>query len=133
MYGNQGLYMSIAECVASDDGPPPHAHSDTQETFIVLDGTFDIMTGLRNEVKVPAQSLDMISMPKTVMRAFKNTTGQVARLLVIIQGPNKMQDNVSFAEEIGEEFVERFGPEIIDKYKTIKMTFDARERLQALA
>lgn len=133
MYGNQGLYMSIAECVASDDGPPPHAHSDTQETFIVLDGTFDIMTGLRNEVKVPAQSLDMISMPKTVMRAFKNTTGRVARLLVIIQGPNKMQDNVSFAEEIGEEFVERFGPEIIDKYKTIKMTFDARERLQALA
>ena len=42
-----------------------------------------------------------------------------------------MHDNVSFAEEIGDEFVERFGPEIIDKYKSIKMTFDARERLTA--
>jgi hypothetical protein len=57
----------------------------------------------------------------------------VARLLVIIQGPNKMHDNVSFAEEIGEEFAQRFGPEIIEKYKTIKMTFDARERLSAEA
>lgn len=131
MYGNQGLYISIAECVAGDDGPPPHAHSDTQETFVVLDGTFDIMTGLKNEVGIKASTMDMVSVPKGVMRAFRNTTGRVARLLVIIQGPQKMHDNVSFAEEIGDEFVERFGPEIIDKYKSIKMTFDAKERLTA--
>jgi len=110
MYGNQGLYISIAECVASDDGPPSHAHSDTQETFVVLDGTFDVMTGIHNEITLPAKSLDLVSIPKGVMRTFKNTTGKVARLLVIIQGPNKMHDNVSFAEEIGEEFAQRFGP-----------------------
>lgn len=129
MYGHQGLYISIAECTAGDDGPPPHAHSDTQESFYVLDGSFDICTGLDNESSVALRSNDLIAVPNKVMRSFRNTSGKPARLLVIIQGPDRMQDTVSFSRVIGEEFKQRFGEEIIGKYADIRMTFDAEERL----
>lgn len=128
MYGNQGLYMSIAECKAGTDGPPPHAHSDTQESFYVLDGTFDMFTGFENESVVKVQPHDLIAMPNKVMRTFANTTGRPARLLVIIQGPDRMSDTVSFSRDIGEDFKERFGDDIIEAYSKIRMTFDAEER-----
>lgn len=128
MYGNQGLYISIAECKAGTDGPPPHAHSDTQESFYVLDGTFDMFTGFGNESVVKVKPDDLIAMPNKVMRTFANTTGRPARLLVIIQGPDRMSDTVSFSRDIGEDFKKRFGDEIIEKYSNIRMTFDAEER-----
>ncbi|MDH1256031.1 cupin domain-containing protein, partial [Comamonas thiooxydans] len=131
MYGNQGLYISIAECAPGDDGPPPHAHSDTQENFLVLSGDWDIYSGLDNEFAVKAKSGDVIAMPNKVMRAFRNLGAQPAQLLVIIQGPDRMSDTVSFSSKIGEELVRRFGPEIIDSYAKIRMTFDAEARLQA--
>ena len=129
MYGNQGLYVSIAECKAGDDGPPPHAHSDTQESFYVLDGSFDICTGLDNESVVRLNANDLIAVPNKVMRTFRNTSGKPVRLLVIIQGPDRMQDTVSFSSSIGQEFRERFGEDIIAKYAEVRMTFDAEERL----
>ncbi|CAN7733423.1 cupin domain-containing protein [Variovorax sp. LjRoot130] len=131
MYGTQGLYISIAECTAGDDGPPPHAHSDTQESFYVLDGNFDICTGFDNESMVPARPNDLFAVPNKVMRTFRNTSGKPARLLVIIQGPDRMQDTVSFSRSIGEEFKTRFGEDIISKYADVRMTFDAEERLGA--
>lgn len=131
MYGNQGLYISIAECRAGTDGPPPHAHSDTQESFYVLDGTFDMCTGFENESVVKVQPDDLIAMPNKVMRTFCNTTGRPARLLVIIQGPDRMSDTVSFSREIGQDFEKRFGKETIEAYSKIRMTFDAEERVGA--
>jgi mannose-6-phosphate isomerase-like protein (cupin superfamily) len=131
MYGNQGLYISIAECSAGDDGPPPHAHSDTQESFYVLDGSFDICTGFDNESVVEAKVGDLMAMPRKVMRTFRNTSGKPARLLVIIQGPDRMQDTVSYSKRIGDDFVRRFGADILPKYAEIRMTFDAEERLGA--
>lgn len=128
MYGNQGLYISIAECKAGTDGPPPHAHSDTQESFYVLDGTFDMCTGFENESVVKVKPDDLIAMPNKVMRTFSNTTGRPARLLVIIQGPDRMSDTVSFSREIGQDFEKRFGKEIIEAYSKVRMTFDAEER-----
>jgi len=129
MYGNQGLYVSIAECKASEDGPPSHAHSDTQESFYVLDGSFDICTGLDNESVVRLNANDLIAVPNKVMRTFRNTSGKPARLLVIIQGPDRMQDTVSYSSSIGQELRECFGEDIIAKYAEVRMTFDAEERL----
>jgi len=131
MYGHQGLYLSIAECTAGDDGPPPHAHSDTQESFYVLDGGFDFCTGFDNEAVVQGRPHDLMAVPPKVMRTFRNTSGRPARLLVIIQGPDRMNDTVSFSRRIGEDFERRFGREAIEAYARIRMTFDAEERLGA--
>lgn len=131
MYGPQGLYLSIAKCVGGDDGPPPHAHSDTQETFFVLDGDWEFATGFDNEARVSTKPYDAVAMPTRVMRSFKNKGDDPAHLFVIIQGPEKMNDTVSFASHIGEEVARRFGQETIEAYSRIKMTFDAEARLNA--
>lgn len=80
---------------------------------------------------VPARPNDLFAVPNKVMRTFRNTSGKPARLLVIIQGPDRMQDTVSFSRSIGEEFKTRFGEDIISKYADVRMTFDAEERLGA--
>lgn len=131
MYGYQGLYISIAECAPGDDGPPPHAHSDTQESFLVLDGEWDISTGFESEYSVLAKPFDIAAMPNKVMRTFRNRSDKPSRLLVIIQGPDRMNDTVSFSRKIGAEIENRFGKETIEAYERIRMTFDAEERLGA--
>ena len=127
IYGNQGLYMSIAECKTGTDGPPPHAHLDTQETFFVLEGEFDICTGFDNESVIQVKPRDIITVPRKVMRTFRSIGNGPARLLVIIQGPDRMQDVVVFSRKIGEDFLHRFGPEAIAHYEKIRMTFDAED------
>lgn len=131
IYGHQGLYISIAECRAGDDNPPPHAHSDTQESFFVMDGSFEICTGFDAENVISVKAGDIVAVPPGVMRTFRNTTGVPARLFVIIQGPDRMSDTVSFSRRVGEDFERRFGRETIEAYSKIRMTFDAEERLGA--
>jgi uncharacterized RmlC-like cupin family protein len=131
IYGNQGLYMSIAECRSGDDAPPAHAHSDTQESFFFLDGTFEVYTGFDNESAVAVGPGDLVSVPKGVMRTFRNTTGKPARLLAIIQGPDRMRDAVSYSRRFGAEFKRRFGREAIEHVERIGMTFDAEDRMGA--
>jgi len=133
MYGNQGLYIALAECRSGKDNPPPHAHWDTQENFFVLDGTFEIYTGFDNESAISAVPGDLVAMPKQVMRTFRNTTGRPARMIAIIQGPDRMRDVVSFSRRIGADFERRFGPETLEAYKQIGMVFDAEDRLGAEA
>lgn len=129
IYGFQGLYMSIAECRTGDDAPPAHAHSDTQESFFILDGHFEVYTGFENESAISLGPGDVIGIPKQVMRTFRNMSGRPARLLAIIQGPDRMKDGVSYSRRVGAEFERRFGAATIDAYRKIGMTFDAEERL----
>lgn len=131
IYGNPGLYMSIAECRSGNDHPPAHAHWDTQESFFILDGTFEIYTGFDNESSVSVGPGDLVAIPPRVMRTFHNTTGRPARILAIIQGSEAMSDAVSYSRKLGAEFTRRFGPETLEAYRQIGMTFDAEERLQA--
>ncbi len=129
IYGNQGLYMSLAECRTGDDAPPAHAHSDTQESFFILDGTFEVYTGFDSESAVSVGPGDLIAIPKQLMRTFKNTTGKPARILAIIQGPDRMRDFVAYSQRVGADLERRFGADVIEHYKGIGMTFDAEERL----
>lgn len=131
IYGKQGLYMAIGECRSGDDGPPAHAHWDTQESFFVLDGTFEIYTGFDNESAVQVGPGDLVAVPKQVMRTFRNTTGRPARMIAIIQGPERMRDAVSYSQRLGAEFARRFGAEAIEAYRALGMSFDAEERLGA--
>ena len=130
MNGLPGLYLSIARCAGgAQDGPPPHAHTDTQETFFVLDGEWDISSGFNNENTVTAKPFDIIPMPSNVMRAFQNRSDRAANLFVIIQGKDKMSDTILFSDHYGEVVRDRFGEQTIDAYRKINMQFNAEERL----
>ena len=122
--GMPGLALAIAECEPGD-GPLPHAHFDTQETFFVLDGKWDITTGFEDELALAAKPYDLVAMPDKVMRAFKNTGNEKARLFVMIQGQQKMSDLIAYSPDAGAEIERRHGRETVDAFKRINITFDA--------
>jgi mannose-6-phosphate isomerase-like protein (cupin superfamily) len=122
--GLPGLYMAIAECTPSD-GPLPHAHYDSQESFFVLDGDWDITWGYEDEFRIPVKPYDLVAMPDQVMRSFKNTGKNKGWLFVIIQGQEKMSDIVAYSPEVGKIVEERYGADVIHAYQKVNITFDA--------
>jgi len=122
--GLPGLYVAIAECVP-DDGPLPHAHFDTQESFFVLDGEWDVSWGFEDEFRIPLRAFDLVGVPTGAMRAFRNTGKKTARLFVIIQGQERMSDTVVYSPEVGEEVRQRFGPDVVEAFRKVNITFDA--------
>lgn len=123
--GLPGLYVAIAECVPGD-GPLPHAHFDTQESFFVLDGEWDVSWGFDDAFRIPLRAFDLVGVPAGVMRAFRNTGKETARLFVIIQGQERMSDTVVYAPDVGEEVRKRFGPEVVEAFRKVNITFDAQ-------
>ena len=124
--GMPGLYSSIAECVP-DDGPLPHAHFDTQESFFVLDGEWDITWGYNDEFKIEAKPFDLVAMPTGAMRSFRNSGKETARLFVIIQGEEKMSDLVVYTPAVGEEIRKRYGEEVVQAFNKVNIAFDAEK------
>jgi uncharacterized cupin superfamily protein len=122
--GLPGVYLAIAECVPGD-GPLPHAHFDTQESFFVLDGEWDITSGFKDELALAVKPYDLVAMPDKVMRSFRNTGKDKARLFVIIQGQQKMSDLIAYSPEAGAEIERRHGRETVDAFRRVNITFDA--------
>jgi len=122
--GWPGLYVAIAECVPGD-GPLPHAHFDTQESFFVLDGEWDISWGFDDEYRVPVRAFDLIGVPTGAMRAFRNTGRQTGRLFVIIQGQERMSDTVVYTPTVGAEVGRRFGADVVEAFRKVNIMFDA--------
>jgi quercetin dioxygenase-like cupin family protein len=58
----------------------PHWHEDFEETFYVLAGQIDYLTGT---TWITADPGSTIYVPATVIHAFRNTSGQAARHLAI--------------------------------------------------
>lgn len=130
MYGMPSLYLSIAECTPGEAGPPPHSHSDTQETFICIEGEWEMTTGFDHEFVTKVKPYDMVAMPTKVMRGFRNTGPGRSRLLVVIQGEEKMTDMVAFPKRVGVEMTQRFGPNVVQEFAKINLIFDAEDRVE---
>ncbi len=121
--GWPGLCISIAQCTPQQ-GPVSHNHTGTLENFFCLDGRFDIFWGNRLENKVTLEPGDLCSMPPGVYRTFRNLTDSEARLLVLIQGDDKMSDKVQMPRAIGAEVREKHGDKVMDLLAGINMRFE---------
>jgi quercetin dioxygenase-like cupin family protein len=77
-----GGAFSISEGTfpAGMQGPPPHRHSHTTDTFYVLEGTLRVTVGDR-EVDAPAGSYILV--PPNVVHTFANTSDEPVRFLNI--------------------------------------------------
>ena len=106
--GLPGLYLGLAECNPGDVSLP-HSHFDSQESFLILDGEWDINTGFNDELRLSVKAYDLVAMPDRVMRSFANTGGTQGHLFVIIQGQEKLCDLVAYSPEIGAEIERRHG------------------------
>ena len=72
--------MSEATIPAGMKGPPPHAHSNTTDTFYVLEGILHVTVGDR-ELDAPAGSYILV--PPGVVHTFTNMSDAPVRFLNI--------------------------------------------------
>jgi len=107
--GAPGLALTIAECPPGN-GAGLHAHEQSIENFLCLDGRFEIRWGDQGEHSTVLEPLDFISIPARVCRSFKNLADKTARLLVIIQilGPEQA-DRVHYAPQVGTAIAKAHG------------------------
>lgn len=118
-----GLCLTIAQCTPNQ-GPVLHNHTGTLETFFCLDGRFDVLWGNELEHKVTLEPGSLCSVPPNVYRAFRNLVDTEARLLVLIQGDEKMNDKIEMPRRIGTEILEKHGQIVVEKLAAINMRFE---------
>lgn len=124
--GWPGLCITIAQCTPHQ-GPVAHNHTGTLETFFCLDGRFDLLWGNALEHKVTLEPGDLCSVPPGVYRAFRNLVNEDARLLVLIQGDEKMSDKIEMPRGIGEEVRRKHGDRVIELLAGINMRFQGED------
>jgi len=124
--GWPGLCISIAQCTPQQ-GPVSHNHTGTLENFFCLDGRFDVLWGNNLENKVTLEPGDLCSMPPGVYRAFRNLTDSEARLLVLIQGDEKMSDKIQMPRAIGNEVRSKHGDKVMELLAGINMRFEGED------
>jgi mannose-6-phosphate isomerase-like protein (cupin superfamily) len=125
--GFPGLTVNVCRCPVGQ-GPDLHAHARTLETFMCLDGQFEVIWGDQGQYQTVLDAQDMISVPPNVMRAFRNTgKTPVASLLVLIQGEGKdMAADVQYAPATGEKIEREFGGEVRERIENMGWRFDAQ-------
>ena len=121
--GWPGLCISIAQCTPKQ-GPVSHNHTGTLENFFCLDGRFDVLWGNNLENKITLEPGDLCSRPPGVYRTFRNLTDSEARLLVLIQGDEKMSDKIQMPRAIGDEVREKHGDKVMELLAGINMRFE---------
>ncbi|MEO6684374.1 MAG: cupin domain-containing protein [Dyadobacter sp.] len=73
-----GSFAIIDMVVPPGGGPGPHAHSDFDESFYVLDGEIEVKTEVQTYM---AKKGDFVHIPKGgIIHCFKNKSEQTARL-----------------------------------------------------
>ena len=87
--------LAVAELTAGPEiGPPPHIHHNADESFYILEGTFDFSLAGRS---FSASAGAFVYLPKGVVHTHRAGGGAVARALVI-QSPAGVE---RFIEEAG--------------------------------
>lgn len=123
--GAAGLTVSMAEAPPGDH-PGLHNHTGSVENFFCLSGTFEILWGANGEHRIVIEPYDFISVPPGIYRDFRNISGELGRLLVMIQpAEGDLADEVIHSPARRPEIVARFGQETLDKMAAIGIRFGA--------
>jgi len=122
---DQGLVAAIVKC-SPGQGPYLHAHYNTLENFVALDGSFRITWGDMGENETIIDPLDMVSVPRGVVRAFANATDKPAHIMAFIRG-NTPEDfaDVAMTPAAADDLLQTFGDSTVDKIREIGWRFDA--------
>ena len=119
------MSVIIAECPPGDR-PLLHAHHQTKETFFCLDGRFRIRWGDKGENETYLDPYDMFAVPPGVVRDFTNVTDKTAHLLVFITGEAEENFNdIEMTPEEADRIREKFGEDVLNKFRGIGVSFEA--------
>lgn len=122
--GADGLIVALAECPPGD-GPALHCHEKTIENFFVVEGEFVVSWGDKGEDSIRLQPCDYLSVPAGVCRTFTNVSDRTGRILAIIQTSGDQSDPSAFTPEVEGDVEREFGPEVIERLRSIGLRFDA--------
>ncbi len=123
--GGHNVVFAIAEC-PPDNGPGLHCRETTTENFFCLSGRIRISWGDEGEHSTILEPLDFLSVPPGVNRDFKNVSGELGRLFVVIEtSPDEPTDRVAYAPKLGEEVAQEFGAEARARLEEIGFKFNA--------
>ena len=121
--GLPGAEMSIVRC-PPQTGPGLHNHQLTYETFLCLDGEFDVMWGENATYATRLKPFDMVSVPPNVYRAFKNVSTKDGHLLVLIQGDEKnIMMDIVYLPTTRDEIASKLGPDAEKSLNELGITF----------
>jgi mannose-6-phosphate isomerase-like protein (cupin superfamily) len=123
--GAGGITLTYAVCPPGQ-GPSLHAHRKTYETFVVMQGRFEVTWNDNGENRVVLDQFDTISVPPGVCRAFRNIGSEDAMLQAIISGGVHDFNDIDFADASAKK-IEAVGPGILDEFKKAGFTFTAGE------
>ncbi len=77
---NTGGSFAVIECITTPGGgPPPHIHTNEDEFWTVLDGTFEITIGGATHAAGPG---DFAFGPRGIAHSFRNTADTPSRILL---------------------------------------------------
>ena len=77
---SHGASSSVVQTVSPGGGPPPHSHANEDETFIVLDGEFEVLAeGQWHAVKKGECAFG----PRGGVHTFRNSGTSNGRLLIV--------------------------------------------------
>jgi mannose-6-phosphate isomerase-like protein (cupin superfamily) len=76
-----GAYVAANTVAPPEGGPPPHIHEREDETFFVLEGTFDVLCG---DQTIRLSRGEYAFGPRGVPHTFRNVGTQAGRILIII-------------------------------------------------
>jgi quercetin dioxygenase-like cupin family protein len=75
-----GAFFMFENSIAPEGGAPPHVHSREDESFYVLEGKLAMQVGGQ---AVSASAGDFVHIPRGTVHAFRNVSGETARLLTV--------------------------------------------------
>jgi uncharacterized RmlC-like cupin family protein len=116
--GAPGLTVNLCECPPGN-GPMLHVHQRTRETFLCLDGRFEVRWGDVGEHRTTLERFDLIAVPPKVSRAFTNVGETTAYLLVMIQGGDEELNDVAYAPAVGDAIRQRFGADVLRRFEEV--------------
>ena len=114
-----GFHLSIVKC-GPGKGTGQHNHR-TVEVFIPLTGRWSILWGNQGENEVELGPYDVVSVPISVMRGFRNVSDQEALLLVVLGGTDPGQVEWT-GDVLGAVEKEGFGFDANGKIKQVPKT-----------
>lgn len=122
---DQDMIVAIVKC-SPGQGPYLHAHYNTYENFICLSGRFRIRWGDDGEHETFLDPLDVIAVPKGVVRTFENASDDDAYLMAFIRGdtPEDFND-VAMTPAAAADVTEKYGADAKAKIEQIGWRFDA--------
>jgi uncharacterized RmlC-like cupin family protein len=122
--GPRGLIVSIAECEPGN-GPGLHRHLNTVENFLCLSGRFETAWGDQGEHTLVLEPLDMVSVPRSENRSFRNISDGLGRLLVMIVPETDVQiDPISYSRSLAKEIENEYGKVALDGLQKIGFVFE---------